>query len=122
MLTNSPATLRMINESQLQRHPSPATAKRRPAWRDRDWEDVSAPFNLLQQTLLQSQDTSLHGILRSAKGQWIPVFAYSCQLLLCCTAVLSPSGSTSITTAQTEAAMIQWGQCHIQNMPSDGKY
>lgn len=83
----------------------------------------SSSIHLLQQALLQSQDTAVQEILRSAKGQWIQVFAYSCQsLLLCCTAVLSSSsGSISITTAPTEAALIQWGQRHIQNRPQIGQ-
>jgi hypothetical protein len=41
--------------------------------------------------------------LRSAKGQWIPVFAYSGQSLLCCTAVSPSSGAIAITP--TEAAV-----------------
>jgi hypothetical protein len=83
----------------------------------------SSSIHLLQQALLQSQDTAVQGIFRSANGQWIPVFAYSCQsLLLCCTAALSPSsGSTSFTIAPTEAALIQWGQRHIQSTPHIGQ-
>jgi hypothetical protein len=107
MLTYSPATLRMINEFPTPKTPYPcySTMKTRVARPRLGRRFGQAPF-ICYSKLCRNPRAQSKGFCGAQKGEWIPVFAYSCQsLFLCCTAVSpSPSSGTS-TIAPTDVTV-----------------